>query len=265
MFIFSAITPHSPILIPTLGQEAQKKLKRTLQSLKFLEEQLYVAKPDTVIFISPHGKLDFNNFFINFAPVYEVNFERFGDLVTRFNLLPDTITIEHIRHFLREEKNLNVHLFNEKVLDYGVGVPAFFLMTHQMQTKIVPLYTSNVSIEEHFEFGKQLQEEFLRSKKRLAIIASANLSHNLHDEKDPGLALMSKKMDESIVRIFRNKKFVPQKLFDLEQKFPGVQICGLKPIALLMGLLDGLNFSRKILSYEGPLGIGYLTMNFLLK
>ncbi|MBU4601067.1 AmmeMemoRadiSam system protein A, partial [Patescibacteria group bacterium] len=38
--------------------------------------------------------------------------------------------------------------------------------------------------------------------------------------------------------------------------------CGLKSIVILLGILDGINCKPKLLSYEGPFGVGYLVMQF---
>ena len=35
--------------------------------------------------------------------------------------------------------------------------------------------------------------------------------------------------------------------------------CGLRSIVVLMGALEGLQVKPRVLSYEGPFGVGYLT------
>ena len=40
--------------------------------------------------------------------------------------------------------------------------------------------------------------------------------------------------------------------------------CGLKSIVILLGILDGINYKPRLLSYEGPFGVGYLVMQFEL-
>jgi len=39
--------------------------------------------------------------------------------------------------------------------------------------------------------------------------------------------------------------------------------CGLKSIAILLGILEGIKYEPQILSYEGPFGVGYLTAEFI--
>ena len=40
--------------------------------------------------------------------------------------------------------------------------------------------------------------------------------------------------------------------------------CGLKSIAVLLGVLDSKKYEPEVMSYQADLGIGYLMMNFKL-
>ena len=70
MIVFAAIAPHSPLLLPTIGKEHQKKLEKTLAAYRALEEDLYAAKPDTLVVYSPHGNVLKNAFSLFIAQKY---------------------------------------------------------------------------------------------------------------------------------------------------------------------------------------------------
>ena len=40
--------------------------------------------------------------------------------------------------------------------------------------------------------------------------------------------------------------------------------CGLRSFIILLGILNDIKYQPKILSYEGPFGVGYLVANFKL-
>ena len=65
MLVFASIVPHPPLLIPNIGKEEIAKVEKTKQALKQLEQDLYLAKPDIIITISPHGSLFSDAFSIN--------------------------------------------------------------------------------------------------------------------------------------------------------------------------------------------------------
>ena len=62
--VFAAITPHPPILIPTIGKDKLEALEKTKTALEQLEQDLYITKPDLIFIISPHTGAFKNTFTI---------------------------------------------------------------------------------------------------------------------------------------------------------------------------------------------------------
>lgn len=61
MIVFAAISPHPPILLPSVGsKEDRKKLKKTLCSLDALSEKIKKSNPNAIIISSPHNDWGFN-------------------------------------------------------------------------------------------------------------------------------------------------------------------------------------------------------------
>jgi len=61
MLVFACISPHPPIILPTVGSFAdRKKVKSTISALESLAPKLAAAKPDTLIISSPHPDWGFN-------------------------------------------------------------------------------------------------------------------------------------------------------------------------------------------------------------
>jgi len=53
--VFAAISPHPPILLPSVGSEKdRKKLKKTLSALEILSKKFKQVRPDKIIISSPH-------------------------------------------------------------------------------------------------------------------------------------------------------------------------------------------------------------------
>ena len=81
--VFSAICPHPPVLIPGIGKKEVEKIEQTNKALKKLEQDLYIAKPQILIVISPHGSLFKDAFSVNAHPEFHSHFDQFGDLSTK--------------------------------------------------------------------------------------------------------------------------------------------------------------------------------------
>ena len=55
--VFAAVTPHPPILIPTIGKAELATIANTKEAMEKLEQEFYLAKPNVVLIISPHSSI----------------------------------------------------------------------------------------------------------------------------------------------------------------------------------------------------------------
>ena len=61
MLSFAAISPHPPIILPSVGsKEDRLQVKKTIESLEFLGKRLKEENPDSIIISSPHPDWGFN-------------------------------------------------------------------------------------------------------------------------------------------------------------------------------------------------------------
>ena len=258
--VFSAIVPHPPILIPQIGKENRNRLKATVRAYEKLKIGLEKSQAKTVLLISPHGLIHDKAFSMNLNPDFIANFEDFGDFSTKETWSGDIGLTYKIREAL--ETKASFQLISETVLDYGTSVP-LFLLTAGLKLKIIPLYYSGLSYEEHFNFGSMLKQELLIRKKPIAVIASGDLSHSLTKDAPAGYSPKGKKFDNKLIDLLKKKK--PRDIIKLDKKLiAGAHECGLKSILIQQGIMDGINYTPRLLSYEAPLGVGYLVMDFKL-
>jgi MEMO1 family protein len=263
MIVFSAITPHPPILIPEIGKKNLQFVEKTTAAMTRLGEELYAAKPDTIVIISPHGPLLADAFALNMSTHFEVQFKEFGDLATHFSLKGDVGTIHHYKELL--EDKMPVVLVNQPELDHGAGVPLYFLTKglDKKKIKIVPVSYSLLDYEKHYQFGIKLQSDMLNDTRRIAIIASGDLSHRLTEDAPAGYSHWAKKFDETIVKKIKAKD--GQGLLKLDPDFiEEAGECGLRSIIILMGILNSIDFKPEVYSYEGPFGVGYMVAHLAL-
>ena len=259
--VFSTIVPHPPLILPSVGKENTKKLKKTAAAYKKIEEDLYASQATTILLISPHGCIQENSFCLNQSPEFIANLESFGDFSTKTALIGNVILTHKIREAL--ETKAPVQMVTEPKLDYGSSIPLMLLTPHLPKIKIIPLYYSGKDLETNFKFGELLRNEILHTNERVAVVASGDLSHRLSKSSPAGYSPKGKKFDKKVIEYLLAQETA--ELLKMDEGFVHDACeCGLKSIAVLLGILGGMKYEPKELSYESPFGIGYLVMEFRL-
>ncbi|MAF13296.1 MAG: AmmeMemoRadiSam system protein B [Parcubacteria group bacterium] len=262
--VFSAITPHPPVLIPEIGKDNLAKISKTDEAMKKLEQEFYAAKPESIVIISPHGKILDDSFNINLNADYSANFKDFGDFGLELKFKSDYMSIQQIRAGDEKHEQVPLVLTSESEIDYGFSVPLYFFTQHLKDIKIIPITYSGLGYEEHFKFGQFLYQQLSNINKRFAVIGSADLSHKLTKDAPGGFSEQGAVFDKKIVELIEKKDI--QGILKLDPNLiKEAGECGLRSIIILLGIIESLNIEPEVLSYEGPFGVGYTVCNFKLQ
>lgn len=258
--VYSGIVPHSPILIPTVGQEHYERASKTIAALDVMEKELYARFPDTIIIISPQAHVDCDHFTIDVNEKYLCDLKEFGDFETEIVCSPDLQLVHEMREQL-EDSNLPIMFRSEEILDHGITVPLHHLTGKMPRVRVLPVYTSMLDLKTHFAFGKALKEVILASDRRIAVLASVGLSHKLTESAPGGFDEAGPKFDALIKDLFTARNSSGLVGFDEElAKAAGEN--ALRPLTTLSGIMDRVDARPEILSYEAPFGIGFLVGHY---
>lgn len=261
--VFAAVVPHPPVLIPGVGQDHLAKLKQTIRAFGHLEHELYAAKPQAVVVISPHGKVLAEAFSINLHPFYVGRFTAFGDHATQLRWRGDPGLVQRIREYHSVRAEVPLVLTSDSDVDYGISVPLSRLLAHLPDVPVVPITTSGLDAAVHFVFGQELADRIIDSGKRVAVVASADLSHRLTKTSPGGYSKTAAKFDARMVESIQRQASDALIGLDLASvRREGV--CGWRAIVTLLGAVSKLRVTPAVLSYESPFGVGYVVANFKL-
>ncbi|WP_414732617.1 AmmeMemoRadiSam system protein A [Acetobacterium carbinolicum] len=260
------IACHPPVLIPEVGEGRENEAQKTIRGLRDLALKVAEVKPEIIVCITPHG----NVFRDGVAVVYENQMK--GDLR---NFGHPEINLEKDCDMgLLDELNMsfgknNCHtiFLNEAIaaeykidlnLDHGVLVPLYFIEKYYRTYKIVHITIGELSLIELYKMGKVIKEAIEARGKETMILASADLSHCLKDEGPYAFNPMGPLFDENIVSGIKTKNYysiltAPHQVYE-----PAGQ-CGLRPIVMGLGTIDGWDTEATVFSYEGPFGVGYMS------
>jgi aromatic ring-opening dioxygenase LigB subunit len=259
MITFAAFTPHSPLLLDSIGKKNIKYLSKTREALNDLSVSLRQTKPDVLFVISSHRVVHENVFSVNLHDAYEVEFKEFGDLATSREFFPD---LELITDIQRSAHTLEIPFVLDSYvsLDYGSGVP-LFLLCEKIQPQIVPISYSGNDRKQHLAFGRLLKDVAIASQKRIGVIASGDLSHSLTSDAPAGFHEEGKEFDQTVLRSI--EQFSSSTLLSLDEDVVARAVeCALRPLLMLYGMLEHMSVRPEARSYEAPFGVGYLVAEF---
>jgi len=262
--VFAALSPHPPIIIFEIGGIETKKVKKTIEAMEKLAEDLSKADPETLIVISPHGLVYPDRMNVCGMEKLFGDFSQFGHPEVRFSFINDldlAIAIDK----LANKEGIETLLYNNDSLDktyeldHGTLVPLYFLSKNLTNIKVLPISYSFLSRDEHFDFGEIIKKAI--GKKRVALIASGDLSHRLIFQAPAGYTPIGKKFDQTLLKLIKQNKI--QEILDLDEEFiEEAGECGYRSILILLGAIHDLKIKPEILSYEGPFGVGYGVIEF---
>ncbi len=256
MIVFAAFMPHSPLLLPVIGKEHRKRLKLTLEAMKTLAEHLYTAMPETVVILSSHSTMHETAFSINLHDEYVTDLSRFGDLGTKGEFLPDLALMDAIQRSLRRADQ-PMTLDSDAALDHGTAVPLLLLTERLPEIRIVPISYSGLDAKAHAAFGRALRDVLEASPRRIAVIASGDLSHALSNKAPAGFHKEGKIFDDSVREAIVDSSL--SRLLSLEpESVKTAAECAWRPLLIFLGLLEEKHGRPEILSYEAPFGVGLL-------
>ncbi|HEX8974663.1 MAG TPA: AmmeMemoRadiSam system protein B [Patescibacteria group bacterium] len=256
MIVFAAIVPHPPLSIPGIGRKEDfEALSRTMQALDVLREGLEQAKPDVVIVISPHAYMEPYSFTINSAETLTGSLAAFG-LDETFSYTNNIEVVDRLS-FACMVNELPAHL-HPSFLDHGTIIPLYHLLK-DISPSVVQLSFSLMSYERHFRYGQIISNVISGEEgKRIAIIASGDLSHRLAPNSPAGYSETAENFDRTIIHYLGTKDIASITGMHEEIAREAAE-CGARSFMVLLGALQGKKYEFNLLSYESPFGIGYLT------
>jgi AmmeMemoRadiSam system protein A/AmmeMemoRadiSam system protein B len=259
--VFSGIAPHPPIMVPEVGGESISGVADSIGAMAELTRRVIESGAESVILISPHAPLEADAFVAYGGPEVYGDFSNFHAPDTGFAATVDEELLAAIKKAAASEK-YHVATLREQGLDHGTAVPLYFLLRNGWEGKVVTLGYSFLSNEDHLRFGSCIKNAVDEVGRRVAFLASGDLSHRLKPQAPAGYNPDAHVFDNQVVAALRSNE--PQKIVAIDhalRKRAGE--CGYRSMLVAIGASSGLPLSCEVLSYEAPFGVGYLVAQLL--
>ncbi len=263
------LMPHPPIIVPEIGQGEEKNAVKTTEAMEEISRDIALEKPEVIIVITPHGPMfgdamaagigrEFTGDFGSFGRS-EVSLSFSGHTDLTFEIMEEAagegIPVIAVDRSIREKYRISPGL------DHGALVPLYFINRRYQGFAIVYITYGLLSQNELYRFGKCIQRAVEKRKVRASLVCSGDLSHRLTKGAPAGYNKKGAEFDEKLVSYL--KKMEVDKILEMDPLLvEQAGQCGYRSVLVMLGALDGYDTRARILSYEGPYGVGYCTATF---
>lgn len=255
--VFSGIAPHPPILVPEIGGERISEIRDSQRAMREFSRKLVEARPDTIVLISPHSPLDRQYFLARGTWFVSGDFAQFRAPQVRLKFEND---LELLRAIAREAETEVVpvrEIRHDYPLDHGALVPLYYLHEAGWRGKVVVFAYTLRSNQSHLMFGKVIKTAAASLGRRIALVASGDLSHRLIVGGPYEFEPTAHEFDEQVVTSIRTGN--PNDILRIDPDLiDRAGECGYRSIVIALGAVRHDLNDHRVLSYEGPFGVGYM-------
>jgi MEMO1 family protein len=242
--IYSAFVPHPPIIVPEIGQGEETQCSATLVAYREIARKCVEAQIDTLILISPHATLLHEGVTIVRDAVIGGDFAQFGAPKIKLSFPCNQQLADVLASKLPEG------IPYSGKLDHGALVPLYFLKEAGWQGRLVLI---SMPLGDPEGYGKIIAKTLKAFPEKIALFASGDLSHRLKKEGPYGLHPSGPAFDHLIVKALTGD---PSQIQHIPLDFAEeAGECGWRSLRLALAVQEGM---PRVLSYEGPFGVGYL-------
>ncbi len=258
------LMPHPPIIIPEVGKGEERKVQSTVEALEICARHIKDKMPRTIVVITPHGTMFRDAIAVMTTPRLAGDFARFGAAGVRMSFETD---VELAKLIMDKAERSNIPCIGidsnvaaeygiSTAMDWGALVPLYFVTKQYSDFKLVHITYAPLSYEVLYAFGKAIQDAVGVCERDVCVIASGDLSHRLSQDGPYGFHPMGPKLDKQIMALIESGDVEGFFNMDPVMVEEGGE-CGLRSVIVAMGTLDGYDLHPRVLSYEGPFGVGY--------
>lgn len=239
--------------------------------MRQMAREMADSYPETIIFITPHGNVFADAISALADSQLKGDFGAFGNYQLGTSCNNDTELLREIA--LRSSSaNINFVLLDQDTarrnqlnprLDHGILVPLHYLEEAGLSdASIIPISVAFLSLLELYHFGTLIRDAADALGRRVAIVASGDMSHRLKDDGPYDYHPDGERFDKEIKTLLEQGDVTA--LLDIPEELrSNAGECGYRSLVIMFGALDGRQFTPCVFSYEGPFGVGYLIAGFL--
>lgn len=253
--VFAGLMPHAPILVAGVGRGECARADRTIQAMAVGARHALAARADTIVVISPHSPRHSGAYGIWRTLRLRGTFADFGAADVTVDLPNDLALADRLGAEL-EARSVRAWWIPEERLDHGALVPLWFLVQAGWIGRTVVLGLDAEPDRARGDVGRAIAAAAEGLDRRVALIASGDMSHRLRPSSPCGFDPAGRRFDERFVAALESPSSdaVTRIGTDLSDAAAEDVVA---PVEIALAAVAAAASGRLVLSYEGPFGVGY--------
>jgi AmmeMemoRadiSam system protein A len=247
---------HAPIVIPAIAGQRGPLCARTTAAMTHTAERLVAHAPDVIAIISPHTPRDRLRFGIVEDDTLSGDFGQFGaaELEMRLPGAPEAAAM------LRETasaRGLQTCSPRGRGLDHGALVPLHFVQAAGWNGPTLLLALPFPDTGSEAEMGRAIADAAARLGQRWCVLASGDMSHRLTQDAPAGYHPSAQEFDDRFCELIASGELERASAIDASLRELAAEDV-VDSCTVAAAAVDFDASGHRVLSYEGPFGVGYL-------
>lgn len=255
MITIAALMPHPPILVPAVGRERLADVTASLEAMREISREILATQPETLVLISPHSPRQPMAFAVWNCAELRGTFAPFGAAEEGVSLPVDSAFVQALAQ-AAPRAGVQVSGIAGGQLDHGAAVPLWFLAEAGWSGPTVVIALNTPGAGGIHGLGRAIALAADSLGKRVAVIASGDMSHRLIPGAPAGYEPTAQEFDSRFIALLREKAYR-----DIERIPPSLQARAAEDVvdstAVALAATGWNSDGGRVLSYEGPFGVGY--------
>jgi len=253
--VCAVVMPHAPILVPEVGGIRAGGAAASCRAMRTAARCVTGHHPETVVLISPHSPRRAHAFGFWADALLQGSFAEFNAPQTAVSLPLDPPLARAIAAEMHT-RNLETWAIQRCPLDHGALVPLWFLAEAGWTGPTVILGLNYPGENGLVALGEAIAAAAHALPRRIALVASGDMSHRLTANAPCGFHPQAHLFDETFIRLLQNGDYRKLEKITPELRELAAEDA-VDSTVIAASAVNWQTTGHRVLNYEGPFGVGY--------
>lgn len=253
--VCAVLMPHAPILVPDVGGQRGGAAIASCRAMRAAAACVMRHAPESLVLISPHSPRQPNAFGLWADNPLRGTFTEFSAPEVGVSLPLDQLLARSIAA-AAHIRNLATWAIHRCPLDHGAMVPLWFLIEAGWSGPTVILSLNNPQADGLIALGEAIAAAAAGISRRVALVASGDMSHCLTPGAPCGFHPQARRFDETFIQLVRDGDYRQIQTIAPKLRERAAEDA-VDSTLIAAAAVNWQATGHEVLNYEGPFGVGY--------